>query len=176
VLFGLTVAENIALGCDEIDASAVRAAAKAVGAHQFIKSLPEGYDTALAEKGVTLSGGQRQRIALARAMMRRSPILILDEPVTGLDAQAARSAEATWMSNGSRRTTFVICHDLTAMERFDKLVVLDQGRVVDVGTHGELTGRCGAYAALQKTSSVPSESPSSKGEVRVAVESQRVAG
>lgn len=159
VLFGLTVAENIALGCDEIDKSAVRKAAKAVGAHEFIKSLPDGYDTALAERGATLSGGQRQRIALARAMMRQSPILILDEPVTGLDAQAAQSAEATWMTNGSRRTTFVICHDLTAMERFDKVVVLDQGRVIDAGAHDELAERCEVYVSLNKASTFRSESP-----------------
>jgi len=150
VLFGLTVTENIALGCERIDPSTVRQAAKAVGAHAFIKSLPEGYDTVLSERGTTLSGGQRQRIALARALLRDPSILILDEPVTGMDAESAGLAERTWMLDRGGLTTLVICHQLGSMDRFDQIVVLDGGRVAGAGTHAELLARCEAYAALYR--------------------------
>ncbi len=148
VVFGLSISENIALGCEDADEDAIRAAAKAVGAHKFIKALPDKYDTRMSEKGTTLSGGQRQRIALARALLRDSPIFLLDEPVTGLDAASAFRAESSWMDREPRRTTLIICHDLSQMERFERIFVLDKGRLVDSGPHSEIIERCEAYATL----------------------------
>ncbi len=148
VLFGLTIAENIALGCESADPRAIRKAARTVDAHAFIKQLPEGYETTLSERGTTLSGGQRQRIALARALLRPAPILILDEPATGLDAQSARTAEDSLMFNRAGKTTLVICHDLSAMERFDRIIVLDHGCVAGIGPHAELLGHCDSYTEM----------------------------
>lgn len=148
VLLGLTVAENIALGCEDVDLPAVQAAARAVGADEFVRALPAGYDTRLGERGATLSGGQRQRIALARALLRRAPILILDEPISGLDAEVARVAEEAWMAEAGQRTVIVICHHFLSMERYDRIVMLDHGRVVDDGSHAELLERCRLYRRL----------------------------
>ncbi len=176
VLFGLTVAENIALGCDTVDLDAVMAAAKEVGAHAFIEALPHGYQTKLSERGTTLSGGQRQRIALARALLRKAPLLILDEPVTGLDAQAALDAEQMWLDGVASQTTIVICHDLSAMERFDRIVVLDDGCVVDAGSHAELINRCDVYAGLHRASHLRATCLPITEEISDADASQRLAG
>ena len=181
VLFGLTIAENISLGSEEIDAQevhqveAVRRAAKAVGAHSFIMGLPEGYDTKLSERGTTLSGGQRQRIALARALLRDAPILILDEPVSGLDAEVARLAESTWMAPDPARSVIVICHDYSFMERYDRIVVLDNGRLLDVGTHVELLKRCESYKALHESWTIRSQDTLINEDGSDACEPQRLA-
>jgi len=148
VLFGLTIEENIAFAAGDVDRAAVRRVARKVGADAFIKALPDGYDTRLGERGDTLSGGQRQRLALARAILRPTPVLILDEPVTGLDATSARVAEQTWLNGDRGRTTVVVCHDLAHAEQFDRLIVLDEGRIVDSGRHDELRERCEIYAKL----------------------------
>jgi len=175
VLFGLTVAENIALGCETVDIDAVTAAAKEVGAHAFIDALPHGYETKLSERGTTLSGGQRQRIALARALLRKASLLILDEPVTGLDAQAALDAEQMWLHGVAVQTTIVICHDLSAMERFDRIVVLDNGSVVDAGSHAELMDRCDVYTGLHRASRLRATCLPITEEISDADESQRLA-
>lgn len=149
VLFGMTVAENIALGRPDADFERVRAVARAVQADEFVENLPSGYDTVLKQGASDLSGGQRQRLALARALLREPAILLLDEPATGLDARTRRLVEQAWMSERNSATTIVICHALYGMERFDRVIVLSRGRIVDQGTHRELLARgCAAYSEL----------------------------
>jgi ATP-binding cassette subfamily B protein len=148
VLFGMTVAENIALGREEADLRAIRKVAGRVCAHEFIEALPQGYETVLGQSGLTLSGGQRQRLALARALLREPRILALDEPATGLDEATRRIVEQAWLSADNQATTLVICHRLQDMERFDRIVVLSGGRVCGYATHRELLASNGQYAEL----------------------------
>ncbi len=175
VLFGLSIAENIAIGCESVDPIAVKKAAKQVGIHKFIRTLPQGYETKLAERGVTLSGGQRQRIALARALLRSAPILILDEPITGLDAESAQVLEDQVINNESRRTTLVICHDMSSMKQFDKIIVMDAGTAAAVGTHEELLDSCERYAKLYSTWFARSGTPGNSEGIDLAYESKRLA-
>jgi ATP-binding cassette, subfamily B, bacterial len=126
----------------------IEAAARQANAHDFVAALPEGYDTVVAERGATLSAGQRQRIAIARAILRASPILILDEPTVGLDrASEAVVAEAIWrLAEG--RTTLLVTHDLALAAGADSILCLADGRIAEDGSHRELLARGGRYAAL----------------------------
>jgi ABC-type multidrug transport system fused ATPase/permease subunit len=138
VLFRRTIRENIAYGKGDASLEEIIAAAKAAQAHEFIVKYPNGYDTLLDERAVNLSGGQKQRIALARAIIRDAPILILDEPVTGLDAVTEAALKETLGSLVQNRTTFIIVHRLSTTKKADLILVIEEGRILAQGTHDEL--------------------------------------
>jgi ABC-type multidrug transport system fused ATPase/permease subunit len=148
MLFRATVAENISYGLPDASRSEIEAAAELAGAGEFVAELPEGYDTLLSERGESLSGGQRQRISIARAMLRDTPILILDEPQTGLDAEAANAVEESWRTLTEGRTTFVIAHELRLVRSVDQILVLEEGRVAESGIHEDLVSSGGLYTRL----------------------------
>jgi ATP-binding cassette, subfamily B, bacterial len=143
-----TVRENIAYGRAGATDAEVEAAAAAADADGFVAALAGGYDTRVGQRGRKLSGGQRQRIAIARAMVRDAPILVLDEPTTGLDAGTAQRVLGPMRRLMDGRTTIVIAHDLLTVREATRIAVLDAGRVVDTGTHAELLGRCPLYRTL----------------------------
>jgi ATP-binding cassette subfamily B protein len=150
LLFAASVADNIAYGAPGATPAEVEAAARLANAHEFILALPQGYQTVLGERGVTLSGGQRQRVALARAAVRRSRILVLDEPTTGLDEENERAVLEAFARLAEGRTTFFITHDLQRVAGADLILYLEQGRVWERGTHADLLRRNGRYAALYR--------------------------
>jgi ATP-binding cassette, subfamily B, bacterial len=147
-LFHGTVEENIRMGRPDASAEALQAAARAANAEEFILRLPQGYATVVGERGVRLSGGQRQRIAIARALLRDAPILVLDEALSSVDAESEALIQAALDRLMRGRTTLVFAHRLSSVVGADRILVLDQGRVVEQGTHAELLDRGGAYARL----------------------------
>ena len=148
VIFSTSALENIRYGKPDASDEETKAAAKAAFAHEFISALPEGYDTFLGERGVRLSGGQRQRIAIARAMLKNSPLLLLDEATSALDAESERMVQAALESAMQGRTTLVIAHRLATVQKADRIIVLDHGKLVEQGTHDSLVAANGVYARL----------------------------
>jgi ATP-binding cassette, subfamily B, bacterial len=155
VLFAASVRENIAYGNPEAPPEEVEKAALLANAHDFIQAMPDGYDTVVGERGVTLSGGQRQRIAIARAAIRRAPVLILDEPTTGLDDKNARQVTDALENLATGSTTFLVTHDLRQVARADHIVYLEGGRVVERGSHESLLRSGGRYASLVRLGVTP---------------------
>ncbi len=150
VVFATTARENIRFGRPGASDAEVEAAARAAAADEFIARLPQGYDTHVGERGVMLSGGQRQRIAIARAILRDSPILLLDEATSALDAESERWVQQAVDRLSAGRTTLVIAHRLATVKRADRIVVLQDGRIVAEGTHGALVAEGGLYARLAR--------------------------
>lgn len=155
LLFAASVRDNIGYGAPEASPEEVEAAARLANAHEFIEALPDGYDTVLGERGVTLSGGQRQRIAIARAAIRKAPILILDEPTTGLDEENGQQVSEALERLSEGHTTFLITHDLRQVSRADQILYVDQGRVVEHGSHETLMAQGGRYATLYSLGATP---------------------
>jgi ATP-binding cassette subfamily B protein len=148
VIFSADAMENIRYGKPTAGDDEVIAAAKAAFAHDFISDLPEGYKTFLGERGVRLSGGQRQRISIARAMLKNPPLLLLDEATSALDAESERMVQAALESAMKDRTTLVIAHRLSTVQRADRIVVLEAGEIVETGTHAQLVNSGGLYSRL----------------------------
>jgi len=148
VIFSANALENIRYGRPGASDADVIAAAKAAFAHDFISALPEGYQTFLGERGVRLSGGQKQRISIARAILKNPPLLLLDEATSALDAESERMVQAALESAMKDRTTLVIAHRLATVQRADRIIVMEAGRIVESGTHAQLSDAGGLYARL----------------------------
>jgi ATP-binding cassette subfamily B protein/subfamily B ATP-binding cassette protein MsbA len=149
-LFPLSVHQNVAYGRPGASRAQVEAAARAAGADAFVRNLPQGYDTVLGERGASLSGGERQRLAIARALLKDAPVLVLDEPTASLDAATEHDLLAALRELMRGRTTLVIAHRLSTVRDADQIVVLDRGRIVERGTHGQLLQLGGHYARLHE--------------------------
>jgi subfamily B ATP-binding cassette protein MsbA len=148
ILFNDTVRNNIAYGQPHVPLKAVEAAARAALAHDFIQALPAGYDEVIGERGVRLSGGERQRIAIARAILKNAPILILDEATSALDSESEALVQSALHNLMNGRTVFVIAHRLSTVRSADRIVVIENGAIADIGTHDELMSRLGTYRRL----------------------------
>jgi ATP-binding cassette subfamily B protein len=147
-LFADTVMENIRYGAPDASEAEIRTAAKLAFADTFITALPQGYETQLGERGVMLSGGQRQRITIARAILRDAPILLLDEATSALDAESEREVQKALERVMEGRTTLVIAHRLATVRQADRILVLNEGRIVEEGSHAALLKKRGVYARL----------------------------
>jgi subfamily B ATP-binding cassette protein MsbA len=156
-LFNDTIRANVAYGSAEPSPEAVEAACRAAHAHEFITALPQGYETIVGELGVTLSGGQRQRIAIARALLKNAPILILDEATSALDSESERLVQDAIEKLMEGRTALVIAHRLATVRRADRIAVLADGRIVELGTHEELLERGDVYRRLHDQQSLGRE-------------------
>jgi len=150
VLFNDTVAANIAYGRGDVGDAELERAARAAHALEFIRALPQGFDTEIGENGARLSGGQRQRIAIARAILKDAPVLLLDEATSALDSESERAVQAALETLMQGRTTIVIAHRLSTIEKADRIVVMAQGRIVEAGTHRDLVDANGVYAGLHR--------------------------
>jgi subfamily B ATP-binding cassette protein MsbA len=148
ILFHDTVRANIAYGMEAVSQEEIERAATAAHAHDFIIQFPQGYDTVVGERGTELSGGQRQRLAIARAILRDPPILILDEATSALDTEAERLVQEAIERLLAGRTVFVIAHRLSTVQRADEIVVVDEGHIVERGSHDSLLAAGGQYKRL----------------------------
>jgi ATP-binding cassette subfamily B protein/subfamily B ATP-binding cassette protein MsbA len=151
----LSIADNIAYGRPNATRQEIEAVAHAANAHEFIERLPEGYDTVVGERGATLSGGERQRLAIARAFLKDAPILILDEPTSALDAGTEALVLGALDRLMSGRTVLVIAHRLSTVRRADRIIVMEQGEIVEQGTHDQLLAAGGKYQRLHDRQFAP---------------------
>ena len=147
-LFGDTIAENIAYGRENATKEEIEEAARLAAADDFIRQLPNGYETKVGERGVKLSGGQKQRIALARVFLKNPPVVIFDEATSALDTQTEKKVQKTLDELAKNRTTIIIAHRLSTVRNADVIYVLDHGRLIERGSHDELMARHGKYFAL----------------------------
>ncbi len=168
VLFDETVRTNIAYGRPDASQEEIEQAARHAGAHDFITQLSEGYDTQVGPRGVKLSGGQRQRVSIARAMIKNAPILLLDEATSALDTQSERHVQQALKALMVGRTTLVIAHRLSTVVDADIIYVMEDGRVVESGTHGELLAKNGAYARLSSEQLIPDAKPEAEAPLAAA--------
>lgn len=149
-VFAASIRDNIAFGRPNASNEDIEAAAKAALVDEFATRLPDGYDTMVGERGVTLSGGQRQRLAIARAILREAPILLLDEATSALDAESEQFVQRALEGLMGSRTTLVIAHRLATVLKADRIIVMDDGRIVEQGTHSALVKKNGIYARLAR--------------------------
>lgn len=150
VIFAASAQENIRFGRPDATDTDIMNAAKAAAAHEFISKLPDGYDSFVGERGVMLSGGQKQRIAIARAILRDAPILLLDEATSALDAESEQLVQRAVEELSKNRTTLIVAHRLATVKKADRIIVMDEGRIVAQGTHNDLVSQVGLYSRLAK--------------------------